>query len=273
VNFAGDVMFSDGTEVGYGSIVDAYVYPNVRCGSYFVTEPGTYGLMPVYRDDSTTPEKDGALPGDVVRFAVNGMPAVALGPDASVWTKNGDFFNVNLLAGPVVQRVIHLYPGWNLISFDVMPANPTVAGALVSIAGRYTRLLAFDCTDGALSYYPSLPPSINTLKTMDALHGYWIEMTMESDLVVVGIELPDATPIPLCVDYNLVSYLPQTSMSVLTALSSISGNYLSVMGFDPLFGAQSFYPDLPPLMNTLTTMGPGRGYWIKASAPDDLIYP
>ena len=168
VNFDGTILFSDGTVAPFGTIVDAYTHPNVRCGTYFVTEPGHYGLMPTYRDDATTPEKDGALPGDVIRFAVNGMPAVTLGPDPTVWTQNGDRFNVNLLVGPVTQRIIHLWPGWNLISFDVMPLNPSVSSALISIAGKYSRVLAYDCTAGALSYYPSLPPSINTLKTMDA---------------------------------------------------------------------------------------------------------
>ena len=98
-------------------------------------------------------------------------------------------------------------------------------------------------------------------------------MTQEAHLVVVGIELPNATPIALCVDYNLVGYLPETSKAVGTALASIAGHFQSVMSFDPTFGAQSYYPDLPPLMNTLTTMQPGRGYWIKASEADDLIYP
>ena len=273
VNFYGLITLSDGSPAPFGSRVDAYDPNGVRCGTYYVTTAGHYGPMPVYRDDETTPEDDGASPGDFIRFVVNGTPAVVMGPDDPIWTTNGDIFEVNLFGGPVVQRIILLRAGWNLISFDIMPLNPAVGTALSSINGKYSRVLTFDCDGGAQSYYPGLPPGINTLVSIDPWHGYWIEMNQEAHVVVVGIEVPDNTPMALCVGYNLVSYLPDAGMAVGTALASIAGNYESVMGFDPLLGAQSYYPTLPPLLNTLTTLQPGYGYWIKMTAADTLIYP
>jgi len=273
VNFSGLVAFADGSPARIGTIVDAYVSPHVRCGTYFVTQPSQYGMMPVYRDDPTTPAKDGALPGDVIRFAVNGLPAVSLGPDPTIWTKNGDYFTVNLLAGAPTQRSFSLGQGWNLISLGLMPSNPEVAAALNSIAGKYTRVLAYDCVGLGQSYYPGLPASLNTLKTLDAFHGYWIDMTMAATLTVVGIQLPAGTPIGLCPGYNLVGYLPQTALPVQTATNSIAGHFTSVMGFDPVLGAQSYYPALPPYLNSLQVMQPGRGYWIYATETEELIYP
>ena len=38
-------------------------------------------------------------------------------------------------------------------------------------------------------------------------------------------------------------------------------------------GAQSFYPDLPIEMNSLQTMRPNFGYWIRMSVTDTLTYP
>jgi hypothetical protein len=86
VNFYGHVSISGNSSAPIGSTVDAYDPDGIRCGTYYVTIDGEYGFMPVYRDDTTTPEHDGALPGDQIRFAVNGLPAVPLGPDDTLWT-------------------------------------------------------------------------------------------------------------------------------------------------------------------------------------------
>jgi hypothetical protein len=273
VNFYGQVTLSTGDPAPYGSRVDAYDPDGVRCGTYYVTIPGQYGPMPVYRDDDTTAEDDGADPNDVIRFVVNGTPAIIMGPDASIWTKNGDIFEVDLFGGPVVQRTKHLSVGWNLVSFDIMPLDSAVGGALSSINGKYSRVMTFDCDAGAQSYYPTLPPGLNTLQHIDPWHGYWVEMTQEAHAVVLGIEAPDNAPMDLCVGYNLVGYLPDAPMAVGAALTSIAGNFSSVMGFDPVLGALSYYPTLPPMLNTLTSLEPGAGYWIKMTITDTLTYP
>jgi hypothetical protein len=83
--------------------------------------------------------------------------------------------------------------------------------------------------------------------------------------------VPADRPLPLAAIWNLVSYLPQTSLPVTVALESIAGKYAVVQGFD--HGAQSFYPDLDPSFNTLQMMQPGMGYWIRATQTVTLIYP
>jgi hypothetical protein len=35
----------------------------------------------------------------------------------------------------------------------------------------------------------------------------------------------------------------------------------------------SYYPSVPPEMNTLDVLAPGHGYWIKMSSAAALIYP
>ncbi|HBY98100.1 MAG TPA: hypothetical protein DEP84_29855, partial [Chloroflexi bacterium] len=68
------------------------------------------------------------------------------------------------------DRPLALAAGWNLVSY--LPRQPLpVATALQSIDGHYSAVLGF--AGGALSYYPDLDPSFNTLTAMEPLHGYW----------------------------------------------------------------------------------------------------
>ena len=175
---------------------------------------------------------------------------------------------------------------WNLVSSAVDPLVRAISTVQRPIAGEYFVIQGFDNGPqgrGALSYYPSLPPEINTLKTWDALHGYWIKSTFTgavppgdeepvlSTLRLSGTRLAEDTPLALGVGWNLVSYLPQTSLPVTVALESIAGSYTVVQGFDQ--GALSFYPDLEPIFNTLLEMRPGLGYWVRTTQAVTLTYP
>ena len=82
--------------VPVGAVIAAFDPQGVRCGVFTVTAEGKYGHLPCYRDDETTPEDDGADPGDIISFTINGLPAVAVGPDEPIWTGNGDRREVDL---------------------------------------------------------------------------------------------------------------------------------------------------------------------------------
>ena len=85
-----------GQPVPVGAVIAAFDPQGVQCGVFTVTTEGKYGLMPCYRDDATTPEDDGADPGDVISFTINGLPTVASGPDDPIWTSHGDWWEVDL---------------------------------------------------------------------------------------------------------------------------------------------------------------------------------
>ena len=273
VNFHGVVMLFNGEPAPYGTMVDAFNPDGIHCGTYMVTVPGYYGPMPVYEDDATTPEDDGAMPGDEIWFVVNGAPARLLGPDDPVWTNFGDIWEVNLRQSQRGNRNLILHDGWNLISFDLEPDTPDVSSVLDGLSGEYGTVQGMTCEAGALSYYVDLPPALNSLKEMDGQHGYWIHVVGEAQLAIDGDLLPNDTPLELCAGYNLVSYLPDEPLPVPTALASIADQYTAVLGFDPLAGAESYYPDLPPGLSSLKTMKPGRGYWIYMTAAGTLTYP
>ncbi|MGQ9594642.1 MAG: golvesin C-terminal-like domain-containing protein, partial [Anaerolineae bacterium] len=98
VNFYGIASYLNGVLLPIGVEVVAYTPEGIPCGAYTVTSTGVYGLLACYRDDPTTPEKEGAVPGDVIHFTVDGVPATPMGPDDTVWTYNGDIKHVELNA-------------------------------------------------------------------------------------------------------------------------------------------------------------------------------
>ena len=127
----------------------------------------------------------------------------------------------------VITRAISLSSDWNLISFDLWPISGTqvitdVPSVLHSIAGQYSQVLGFDPARGGLTFDPALP-RFSTLKSLDPLHGYWIKMTSPGTLTLQGQEVPITTSLPLAMDWNLVSYLPDASQFVTVALASIEG--------------------------------------------------
>jgi len=164
---------------------------------------------------------------------------------------------------------IPLHEGWNLMSFDVMPQDPSIASAFQSIEGLYTEVRSYD---GEMTIYrPDLPLETNTLQTVDAYHGYWINMTSDGVLTITGTPIEPGTAIPLMAGNNLVSYWPSSSLPVEEALASIDGLYTEVHGYADQ--ALSYYSSLPPELNSLKTMEPGHGYWINMTEPGLLIYP
>jgi len=66
----------------------------VLCGAGVVTKPGQYGLLACYGDDLTTSTDEGASPGDVVFFTINGQPATVTGE--TVWTAHGELIEAHL---------------------------------------------------------------------------------------------------------------------------------------------------------------------------------
>jgi len=172
-------------------------------------------------------------------------------------------------SGPTASVSIRLDRGWNLISFNVIPADRDVAAVLSTIAGKYSLV---ETVDGVtLSYRPGLPASANTLQILDPFHGYWIRMNQAATLTIAGAPVPATTPLILSEGANLVSFLADGPLPVAEALSSIDGCYSAVLGFEGR--AVSFYPGLPSEVNTLHYLSPGHGYLIVMNTGGILAYP
>jgi len=105
VNFWSINTTLHGVPIPEDAVVEAYDPTGVRCGVYTVTIEGWYGLLAVYRDDPNTLGDEGADPGDVITFTIDGLLAEPLGPDDPIWTSNGDNREVDLSAPPAASTV------------------------------------------------------------------------------------------------------------------------------------------------------------------------
>lgn len=174
---------------------------------------------------------------------------------------------------------VPLVESWNLMSSYVNPFNTDTSVVQRPIEGQYVVIQGFN--GGGQSYYPDLPPQVNTLKDIDAEHGYWIKAVGDGQLAddeggeeavatlrVVGEKFAEDRPIELNADWNLVSYLPRQPRAVPEALVSIEGQYTAVLSYDQ--GALSYYPDIDPGFNTLHEMDPLFGYWIRMTQAGTL---
>jgi uncharacterized repeat protein (TIGR01451 family) len=97
-----------------------------------------------------------------------------------IWRMTGEMLPENV--------PLSLDEGWNLAGY--LPARPlTVTAALASIDGQYGGVLGFDRT--AMSYYPNLDPSYNTLVHMTPGYGYWISATQPVTLAYPVTDIGD----------------------------------------------------------------------------------
>jgi hypothetical protein len=109
--FCADPMI-DGVPLQTGDTVAAYDPDGIICGIDIVRDNGSFGFMPVYRDDIFTEDDEGADPGDTITFRVNGV--VANPVPAVVWTANGDGIETCIFetaAGEVTGVYLDVKPG------------------------------------------------------------------------------------------------------------------------------------------------------------------
>jgi hypothetical protein len=171
---------------------------------------------------------------------------------------------------------LSLQPGWNLIALPLVPADPNLPAALASIAGQYDLVFAYDACDTAdpwKKYAPSAPPFTNDLTALTVQDGYWVRATQAATLIVTGT-LPGTTNVPLCTGWNLIGYPSAAAVALPGALASIAGQYDLVYAYDAadLGDPWKVYdPNIPPPGSDLTELGPGKGYWLRATQNTTLV--
>jgi len=171
---------------------------------------------------------------------------------------------------------IDLVPGWNLVSFNLLPVSTAITDVLSSVAGSYDLVYAWNAT-GAYTpthwqkYDPAAPSYQNTLLTLDETRGFWIHMTTANTLNVVG-SVPQTTTISLLDDaggWNLVGYPSVVDRTLPGALEDYGVSDFSLVyayhandGADPW---KLFDRTGSAWANDLTALSPGWGYWIKVT--------
>ena len=150
-------------------------------------------------------------------------------------------------------------PGWNLISLPLQPSDTSIGAVLAGISGQYASVWSFQ--NGAWLVYDPANPDFSDLTNMEAGWGYWLNMTEPATLSFTG-----ATPSPsmnLFTGWNLVGYNSSTAIAIADALSSITGNVVSVWAY--MNDAWLVYDPANPDFSDLSGMMPGYGYWINTN--------
>ncbi len=104
----------NGSPAPVGTVVQVLDPDGVLCGEFVVHTPGQYGFLHVYGDDPTTPEDEGAQPGDSLVFWCEGQ-VVGVARDSLAWTGDRRIFRLDLAPlqvaeGPAHPRVFALRP-------------------------------------------------------------------------------------------------------------------------------------------------------------------
>jgi outer membrane protein assembly factor BamB len=165
--------------------------------------------------------------------------------------------------------VVKLDAGWNLMSLQVVPANPSITALLSALirSNEVGSVWGYSAATKSWSFY--LPGKPSTLSTMVDGQGYWVYMTQADTLYFNGTVIPP-TMLPstysLSAGWNLVGFKPQPTIQSETVsqyLSSINGNYdpknVWVYTNAGWVRADSNY-----------TLEPGQAMWILMTAPATL---
>jgi hypothetical protein len=245
------------------SVILAWDPDGVPCGVDRVDTDGSFGFMAIYRDDPYTARDEGAEPGDLITFSVDGE--MYYSTPSVYWTTNGDTFEVCEFATELCLD-INLYSGWNLVSWNV-DFNSEINAAFASIMGCLDVVHSFEL--GALVFDPGLD-AFSTLTHVDPYHGYWVRVNRDTTLQICGEPILRHEAIGCEPGWNLVSYWPPEALAVENALASIMPHLMQVMGFD--IAAQVWMAGMEPF-NSLKVMRPKFGYWTKVDSWLPLVYP
>jgi hypothetical protein len=254
--------------VPVGAIVEAYTQTGLLVGQKKVSTSGIYGFMPVNAAWEEAGDI-GAMPGDMIRFTINGMDALATGnttyPDFSIYER----MEVCLEVRGTVEKVCTLFDGWNLISWNVNTETDNILTVLEPVMEHVDVILGFE--QGGLTFDPDLQ-AFSTLWDVDHYSGYWvrIEGVDEVALTITGLPVMASTPIALTAGWNLVSYLPEVAWPTETALGAIQGQVQFAYGFPS--GNIAVWSPSGGAFNGLDLFAPCGGYWIKTTGDCWLTY-
>lgn len=242
----------------HGVVTDAY-------GNPLAATINIVGLDDAHSKATTDPAN-----GDYVRMLMPGSYTVQISVSGyDTQTFNNIVINanqktiLNAVFGEIIPtQNIPLSVGWNLISLNVLPANLSVTSVLSGISGSLLQI-----KDAEFTYAPAMAAYFNTMSNLSVGKGYWVNMSAPATLNVTGTAInPGLTSISLNPGWNLVAYLPTSNSTVSAALVSISTYLQEVRSL-----TQVYIPGGGA--NTLTTMSPNNGYWIKVNQACTLTYP
>lgn len=245
---AGKIVLGDGTVPLTNLIVYNGVRTNENGEFFFIVDSGTTVQL-----DITRANLDAAGYPDIAPFTYDvnsGNPITANNTASDI---NDDT--------PGISRTqeITLIPGWNLISFNVVPANTTPAS--VFAAANITPSAAHITQARTMSdVWDSSSPETSTLANIESGQAYYVWNNHSANIVLsLTGDVAKVENISLLTgNWNLVGYTPE----FLGQTRIMVQNDDDILQINTLRDAY-FYTDLPVGASTLNALKPGKGYWVK----------
>ena len=206
-------------------------------------------------DVTGTPEKEGGVEGEVITFTI-GSHIVATGVWHSGTNTRLDFHSSS----------VALQPGWNLVSFNVIPVSRAITDVLSSLAGHYDLAYAWNAPGQTWLKYDDIAMSTDTLSHVDETLGFWIHITTTAQSLTVYGQVPATTNITLSgagSGWNLVGYPSAINRTVSAALTGIDFSLVYAYHANDADPWKLFDHNGPPFVNDLSALTPGWGYWIQ----------
>jgi hypothetical protein len=169
-----------------------------------------------------------------------------------------------------VDLSIDLIAGWNWISLNVLPEDPSVGSVLGGLGDD--ALFINSQTGGASTNYPQYGMWAGGLAAFAPGNMYLLNMNAAATLVVTGAPVDVATtPIDLIAGWNWLGYLPQNSGDVGEALYSLGDDATFINS--QVDGASTNYPQYGMWAGGLATLEAGKGYLLNMGADATFTYP
>jgi|GEM_PF-1674651 len=159
-------------------------------------------------------------------------------------------------------QAINLNAGWNLISFDLSPADNTVSEVFSSLQPNNLKYVT-SYENGAITYSVDGPLFLNTLTNVINGSAYWVFVQNDDVLNLNGLCIDEDYRKPLNGGWNLVAYIPDELQPPSSYFADLigTGSLAYVTGYNE--GAIVYNPNGPAFLNTLQQLENGLGYWIK----------
>ena len=169
----------------------------------------------------------------------------------------------------VTSYSVALGSGWNLVSFNLHPANTDPATVLSSVSGNYDLVYAWNATTGLWMKHDTIPLTTDTLTSLDETQGFWIKMNTAGTLTVSGSVVPTSN-IALKTGWNLVGFPSSSTSLALPAAFSDHGvgtDYTLVYAYHAADTGDPWkkHDRTAPFGDDLLVLSHGWGFWIKVS--------
>jgi hypothetical protein len=168
------------------------------------------------------------------------------------------------VVGNRTTNPIILIPGLNLVGYNSLTPFP-ISQALANIADKYTTVWGYK--DDQWTFYDPADETGSTLQVLTPGSGYWIEAKEETIWT-----LPWAMTISLSAGLNLISLpLEPINPSISSLTEQLSPCLVDVIAYVNDTYAWEFYDPTQLDQNTLSTLEPGKGYWVEMACPGEMM--